>query len=51
VSEIPDYYVFKKCTRSFKHLTPDYYYENNMYFGNMLVSVSNYSNRHSAYKY
>ena len=41
MSETLDYYVAKMLTRSFKHLAPDYSYENNMHFGNMLVSISN----------
>jgi hypothetical protein len=37
MSEILDYYVTKKFTRSFKPLAPDYYYANNMHCNNMLV--------------
>jgi len=48
MSEILHYHVTKKRTRSFKPLAPDYSYANNMHFGNMLVSVSNYSSRHPA---
>jgi hypothetical protein len=46
-----DYYVTKRCTKIFKHLAPDYSYENDMHFGNMFIFVSNYSSRHSAYEY